>query len=261
MSQSLSSIRELLIRYRRANGSGSIKVANAMLPDMIELLIDYVDEATGRKPAEESDIEADLAYFAEKLRRCEAVGGAGSPDCAKARAQLTALEDAVIVQRAARAPERKTFFVDTGRLPPEDAKTFLTEAMAEFSRSPSTDPVNQQSMAVDMSALSDDDQSAYIEAQFRHQGIVNNGARYTGEEERVEHFLTGLKTSPAAPVCAPCEVKDDGSSDIVNALIGNQQIAALVEGAQANADIAQAVAPAPKKAPAKRAPAKKATKK
>ena len=56
MTQSLSQIRALLARYSRANGAGSIKVANTLVPDIIELLIDYVDEATGKKAAAESDL-------------------------------------------------------------------------------------------------------------------------------------------------------------------------------------------------------------
>ena len=247
MTQSLSQIRALLARYSRANGGGSVKVANALVPDIIELLIDYVDEATGRKESAPADAESDLVFFAEKLRRCEGRYGVGSPECAKVRAQLEMLEDGVIVDRIAAVPERKVFYVDTGRLPPEDAKKFLTEAMHAKAA-----PV----APVDLSTLSEEDQGAYIEAQFRHQGIVNNGARYTGTEERVEHFLA-LLTAPAE-VCAPCEVQDDGTSAI-DALIGRSQIDALVADAQANAEVANvtaAAAPA-KKAPAKRAPAKK----
>ena len=251
MTQSLSQIRELLTRYRRANGSGSIKVANSLLPDVIELLIDYVDEATGRKAAEASDVDSDLAFFAEKLHRCEARCGVGSTECDKIRSQLAALENAVIVSRMAAAPERKVFTVDVGRLPPEEAKKFLTEA-ADFKKVPA--------LPTDMSVMTDDQQGAYIEAQFRQQGIVNNGARYMGPEELVEGYLA-LLNAPAQ-ICAPCEVQPDGTSAIVDTLVQNQQIAALVADAQANAEVASVqAAAAPKKATAKRAPAKPRAKK
>ena len=250
MTQSLSQIRELLLRYRRANGAGSVKTANSLIPDILELLIDYVDEATGRKPAEASELENDIAYFAEKVRRCEVRYGVGSPECVKVRAQLTALEDALIVSRAAAAPDRKVFYVDTGRLPPEQAKQFLTEVV-------------RKAEDVKLSNLSDADQEAYIEAQFRHQGITNNGARYTGSEERVAHYEAILKAREAAGTCAPCTVQDDGTSAIDN-LIGRTQIDALVADAQATADVeaaTTAAAKAPtKKSPAKRAPAKKPAK-
>lgn len=241
MTQSLSQIRALLARYSRANGAGSIKVANTLVPDIIELLIDYVDEATGKKAATESDVESDLAYFAEKLRRCEITYGEGSPNCAKMRAQLTALEDAVVAKRAAASADRKVFYVDTGRLAPEKAKEFLTETF----RAPAA-----SAASVDLATLSEDDQAAYVEAQFRHQGIVNNGARYTGTEERVEHFLA-LLNAPAE-VCAPCEVQNDGTSAI-DGLIGRTQVDALVAEAQADAEVAKVQAAAK----TKRAPAKK----
>ncbi len=249
MTQSLSQLRALLARYSRANGAGSVKVANALVPDIIELLIDYVDEATGRKAAEASDVESDLAYFAEKLRRCEITYGEGSPNCAKLRAQLTALEDAVVVNHVAVAPERRVFHIDTGRLPPEQSKQMLTEVVRQFKK---------EELAVDVTALSESDQEAYIEAQFRHQGITNNGARYTGSEERVEHFLAILKARDAQ-TCAPCTVQEDGTSAIDN-LIGRTQIDALVADTQADAEVAKVSAAAAKKAPAKRAPAKKAPK-
>ncbi len=246
MTQSLSQLRALLSRYTRANGAGSVKVANALVPDIIELLIDYVDEATGKKAAEEADVDSDLEFFAEKLRRCEGRYGVGSPECSKVRDQLSTLEDAVIVYRL-QSPERerKVFHVDTGRLPPEEAKKFLTERMAA---------------PVELPSLSESDQEAYIEAQFRHQGITNNGARFTGSEERVDHFLAVLKDRDAAGTCVPCTVQEDGTSAI-DSLIGRTQIDALVADAQANAEVAKVSAAAAKKAPAKRAPANPKAKK
>lgn len=250
MTQSLSQLRALLARYTRANGGGSVKVANALVPDIIELLIDYVDEATGRKAADPADTDSDLAYFADKLRRCEITYGEGSPNCAKLRAQLTALEDAVVVNRAAAAPERKVFYVDT---PSGSEKQVLTEVVRQFQK-----PLSQDELAVDMAALSEGDQEAYVEAQFRHQGITNNGARYMGSEERVDHFLAVLKARDAQ-TCAPCTVQADGTSAI-DGLIGRTQVDALVAEAQANAEVAKVSAAAAKKAPAKRAPAKKTSK-
>lgn len=250
MTQSLSQLRALLARYTRANGGGSVKVANALVPDIIELLIDYVDEATGRKAAAPADTDSDLAYFAEKLRRCEITYGEGSPNCAKLRQQLTALEDAVVVHRVAAAPERKVFHIDV----PSNDKQVLTEVVRQFQK-----PLTQEELSVDMAALTESDQEAYIEAQFRHQGITNNGARYTGSEERVEHFLAVLKARDAAGTCAPCTVQEDGTSAI-DGLIGRTQVDALVAEAQANAEVAKVSAAAAKKAPAKRAPAKKTPK-
>lgn len=251
MTQSLSQLRALLARYTRANGGGSVKVANALVPDIIELLIDYVDEATGRKAADPADTDSDLAYFADKLRRCEITYGEGSPNCAKLRAQLTALEDAVVVNRVTAAPERKVFYVD---VPSGSDKQMLTEVVRQFQK-----PLSQEELAVDMAALSEGDQEAYIEAQFRHQGITNNGARYTGSEERVDHFLAVLKARDAAGTCEPCTVQEDGTSAI-DGLIGRTQVDALVAEAQANAEVAKVSAAAAKKAPAKRAPAKKTSK-
>lgn len=223
MTQTLSQLRDMMLRYRRANGAGSVKTANAMVPEILELVIDYIDEATGTKARTPSNPMDDLNYFRDRAERCEARYGAGSPECAKVRDQLKLLEDTVTVYRLDNAQERRVFTIDTGRMPKDEAAKHISNIMGEFSK-----PAE-----IDLASLSEEDQSAYIEAQFRHQGITNNGARYTGSEDRVERYLSILKSRSG---CAPCAVNGDGSSAIVDALVGATETDAAIDALVKNSD-------------------------
>lgn len=231
-TKTLSQLRELILRYNRANGAGSVKIANAMIPEMMDLLLEHIDEATGNKTSEPSNPSDDLAFFQDRLRRCESRYGPGSPECEKARAHLDLFTTTMST--------RKAFYVDTGRLSAEAAKEALTEVKE----------------AINLATLTQTDQEAYVEAQFRVQGITNNGARYTGPEERVEYFVSLLKARETAETCVPCTVQEDGTSAIDD-LIGRTQIAALVADVQVSADLEASTT---KKAPAKKTSAKKPTK-
>lgn len=210
MSQTLTSIRELLARYTRTNGSGSIKAANAMIPELAELIIAYVDEAT----------------------------------------------DSTIVQRVLDAPARsgKTFLVEPV-ISPVRSRPSVVADVTDNTDAQVTQILNEhnakvQAAAIDMNNLNDDEQQAYIEAQRRVQNLTNNGARYMGEESLVEAFVAKITAKPAAAPCAPCEVNEDGTSAIIDALVAEAD-----KKAEAAA-ISEVLKPADKKAPARKAPKK-----
>ena len=62
----------------------------------------------------------------------------------KAFRHLTLLEDAVIIYRIVRAPERRVFTIDTGNMPPQRARAYLESVKTEFrqKRAPSLDQQN-----------------------------------------------------------------------------------------------------------------------
>jgi hypothetical protein len=50
----------------------------------------------------------------------------------KALNQLRMLEDSVVIYRVARAPERRTFYIDVGNLPKSKAEQYMKEVMARY---------------------------------------------------------------------------------------------------------------------------------
>tara|TARA_R100000808_G_scaffold25097_1_gene61912 strand:+ start:42042 stop:43997 length:1956 start_codon:yes stop_codon:yes gene_type:complete len=49
--------------------------------------------------------------------------------------QLILIEDAMLVYRVIRAPERRVFYIDVGNVPPEDVATYLQQAQTSLKRS------------------------------------------------------------------------------------------------------------------------------
>jgi len=49
--------------------------------------------------------------------------------------QLILIEDAMLVYRVIRAPERRVFYIDVGNVPPEDVPTYLEQAQSSLKRS------------------------------------------------------------------------------------------------------------------------------
>ena len=58
--------------------------------------------------------------------------------------QLILIEDAMLVYRVIRAPERRVFYIDVGNVPPEDVATYLEQATSTLKRAPVIDKENGQ---------------------------------------------------------------------------------------------------------------------
>jgi len=56
--------------------------------------------------------------------------------------QLILIEDAMLVYRVIRAPERRVFYIDVGNVPPEDVPTYLEQATSTLKRAPVIDKDN-----------------------------------------------------------------------------------------------------------------------
>lgn len=76
------------------------------------------------------EITAELKQLYEKLEAAKASSDATATESLEK--QIALLEDTVILYRLSRSPERKVFHIDTGRLPPEEAKAKLETLVEEF---------------------------------------------------------------------------------------------------------------------------------
>ena len=56
--------------------------------------------------------------------------------------QLILIEDAMLVYRVIRAPERRVFYIDVGNVPPEDVPNYLEQATSTLKRAPVIDKDN-----------------------------------------------------------------------------------------------------------------------
>ena len=58
--------------------------------------------------------------------------------------QLILIEDAMLVYRVIRAPERRVFYIDVGNVPPEDVSNYLEQAQTSLKRNQIVDKTNGQ---------------------------------------------------------------------------------------------------------------------
>ncbi len=56
--------------------------------------------------------------------------------------QLILIEDAMLVYRVIRSPERRVFYIDVGNVPPEDVPNYVEQAKSALKRSPVIDKTN-----------------------------------------------------------------------------------------------------------------------
>ena len=56
--------------------------------------------------------------------------------------QLILMEDAMLVYRIVRAPERRVFYIDVGNVPPEDVENYMQQAQTSLKRNPVVDKDN-----------------------------------------------------------------------------------------------------------------------
>lgn len=54
--------------------------------------------------------------------------------------QLTLMEDAMLIHRIVRAPEKRTFFVNVGNIPPNEVENYMQKTMNKMKKTPYMDP-------------------------------------------------------------------------------------------------------------------------
>lgn len=106
--------------------------------------------------------------------------------------QLRMLEDAVVIYRLVRAPERRVFYVDVGTLPPTKAKEYLQTIISDYR--------NKLTYDVTTGTVKDDRQNLAMIEDFwlpRRDGKATEittlpGGEMTGRMEDVEYFQNKL---------------------------------------------------------------------
>jgi len=58
--------------------------------------------------------------------------------------QLTLMEDAMLIHRIMRAPEKRTFFVNVGQIPPNEVEQFMQKTISNIKKTPYVDPQTGQ---------------------------------------------------------------------------------------------------------------------
>lgn len=67
-------------------------------------------------------------------------GKSGLEGARRAWKQITLMEDAMIIHRVMRAPERRVFRIDVGNIPPESIDTFMNQTISNVRKTPLIDP-------------------------------------------------------------------------------------------------------------------------
>lgn len=58
--------------------------------------------------------------------------------------QLTLMEDAMLIHRIMRAPEKRTFFINVGSIPPNEVEQFMQKTISSIKKTPYVDPQTGQ---------------------------------------------------------------------------------------------------------------------
>lgn len=119
----------------------------------------------------------------------------------KAFNQLRMMEDALVIYRLTRAPERRIFYIDTGNLPATKAEEVVKRQMAEY-KSKLTYDARTGSVADDRNHLSmvEDFWMARREGSVGTEITTLPGGQNLGEMTDVEYFQKALFRSLNVPV-------------------------------------------------------------
>jgi len=113
---------------------------------------------TGYSPAELQQILAARAsvHFRLRSKQRRSIYGMSILDSARwIWKRLLLLEDAALIYRLQRAPERYAFYIDTGDLPPREGMAFVNRVRQQFKKRKFVDPSGN--LALKMDVLSQDD--------------------------------------------------------------------------------------------------------
>lgn len=113
--------------------------------------------------------------------------------------QLTLLEDAVMVYRLVRSPERRVFKIDVGNIPPEHVDAFIEKVRSKMKRQI---VVNEKTGRVDLrySALTvEDDYFIPVRGDRGSDISTLAGGTYTGDIQDIEYLQNKLFTALQIP--------------------------------------------------------------
>lgn len=115
--------------------------------------------------------------------------------------RLKQLEDALVIYRLVRAPERRVFKIDVGNLPKGRAEQYLKDLMIKYRQRKLFDPVTgQASEGLDVMAMTEDYWLPLFNQGRSSEITTLEGGQNLGEVEDVKYFLNKLYRGLKVPI-------------------------------------------------------------
>lgn len=115
--------------------------------------------------------------------------------------QLNNIEDALLIYRIARAPERRVFYIDTGQLPKSKAETYMKEVIRQLRNKmeydPSTGKIKETSN--NMSLLDDIYLPRSAEGRSTEVSTLQGGGNFLNQTDDLDYFKIKLFRSLNVP--------------------------------------------------------------
>ena len=115
--------------------------------------------------------------------------------------QLNNIEDALLIYRIARAPERRVFYIDTGQLPKSKAETYMKEVIRQLRNKieydPSTGKIKEASN--NMSLLDDIYLPRSAEGRATEVSTLQGSGNFLNQTDDLDHFKIKLFRSLNVP--------------------------------------------------------------
>lgn len=115
--------------------------------------------------------------------------------------RLKQLEDALVIYRLVRAPERRVFKIDVGNLPKGRAEQYLKDLMLKYRQRKLFDPTTgQASEGLDVMAMTEDYWLPLFNQGRSSEITTLEGGQNLGEVEDVKYFLNKLYRGLKVPI-------------------------------------------------------------
>ncbi|MCK9430442.1 MAG: portal protein, partial [Candidatus Omnitrophica bacterium] len=113
--------------------------------------------------------------------------------------QLILMEDAMLLHRILRAPDRRAFYIDVGNIPPNEVEMYIKKVINETKRIPYMDPnTGQYNLRYNLMSLTDD---LYMPVRGNSSGTkidTVDGLKFTGTED-IEYLRNRMMAALKVP--------------------------------------------------------------
>lgn len=108
--------------------------------------------------------------------------------------QLNNIEDALLIYRIARAPERRVFYIDTGQLPKSKAETYMKEVIRQLRNKIEYDPATGKikETTKNMSLLDDIYLPRSAEGRSTEVSTLQGSGNFLNQTDDLDHFKIKL---------------------------------------------------------------------
>lgn len=115
--------------------------------------------------------------------------------------QLNNIEDALLIYRIARAPERRVFYIDTGQLPKSKAETYMKEVVRQLRNKMEYDPATGKikETSNNMSLLDDIYLPRSAEGRSTEVSTLQGNGNFLGQTDDLDYFKIKLFRSLNVP--------------------------------------------------------------